>query len=121
MPRSWRRASLSLITARIPEGPPFRTKALGLYGATASIGYVVGQVLGGCARAVHELALQSSWSMFPSAWRQALLAPRLLSPDERSVRTSRLDMRGGLLITLGVALAVFGISEARFSGGCSLS
>src|ERR1019366_2060468 len=39
-------ASLSLITARFVEGPQ-RTRALGWYGATASIGYVVGQILGG--------------------------------------------------------------------------
>jgi MFS family permease len=39
-------AALSLITTGFPEGPP-RTRALGLYGATASIGFVAGQVLGG--------------------------------------------------------------------------
>ena len=107
-------ASLSLITARIAEGPR-RTKALGLYGATASVGYVVGQVLGGV------LVQYTSWrSIFlvnvPVGVAAALLAPRLLSPDGRKVRTTRLDMRGGLLITLGVALAVFGISEGPVLG-----
>jgi MFS family permease len=39
-------AALSLITTGFPEGPR-RTRALGLYGATASVGFVSGQVLGG--------------------------------------------------------------------------
>ena len=39
-------AALSLITTGFPEGPR-RTRALGLYGATASVGFVAGQVLGG--------------------------------------------------------------------------
>jgi EmrB/QacA subfamily drug resistance transporter len=107
-------ASLSLITARIAEGPR-RTKALGLYGATASIGYVVGQVLGGV------LVQYTSWrSIFlvnvPVGLAAAVLAPRLLSPDRRRVRTTHLDIRGGLLITLAVALAVFGISEGPVLG-----
>src|ERR1700739_4644469 len=39
-------AALSLITTSFPEGHR-RTRALGMYGATASIGFVAGQVLGG--------------------------------------------------------------------------
>ena len=39
-------AALSLITTGFPEGPR-RNRALGLYGATASVGFVAGQVLGG--------------------------------------------------------------------------
>ncbi|MEU2425588.1 MFS transporter [Streptomyces sp. NPDC007851] len=39
-------AALSLITTGFAEGPR-RTRALGLYGATASVGFVAGQVLGG--------------------------------------------------------------------------
>jgi MFS family permease len=39
-------SALSLITTGFREGPE-RTRALGLYGATASVGFVAGQVLGG--------------------------------------------------------------------------
>src|SRR5262249_61260678 len=39
-------AALSLITTGFAEGPQ-RNRALGLYGATASVGFVAGQVLGG--------------------------------------------------------------------------
>jgi EmrB/QacA subfamily drug resistance transporter len=107
-------ASLSLITSRIPEGPR-RTRALGLYGATASIGYVVGQVWGGV------LVQYTSWRAIflvnvPVGVAAALLAPRLLSQDGRTGRSTPLDVWGGLLITVGVALAVFGISEGPTLG-----
>jgi MFS family permease len=39
-------AALSLITTGFPEGPE-RTRAIGLYGAVSSVGFVAGQVLGG--------------------------------------------------------------------------
>jgi MFS family permease len=39
-------AALSLITTGFAEGPA-RTRALGMYGATASVGFVSGLVLGG--------------------------------------------------------------------------
>jgi MFS family permease len=39
-------AALSLITTGFPEGPQ-RTRAIGLYGAVSSVGFVAGQVLGG--------------------------------------------------------------------------
>ena len=39
-------AALSLITTGFPEGPE-RTRAIGLYGSVASVGFVSGQVLGG--------------------------------------------------------------------------
>jgi predicted MFS family arabinose efflux permease len=46
----------------------------------------------------------------------ALFAPRLVSADGRRVRSARLDVGGGLLITLAVASAVFAISEAPLLG-----
>ena len=48
-------AALSLITTGFAEGPQ-RNRALGLYGATASVGFVAGQVLGGVLVEVHQLA-----------------------------------------------------------------
>src|ERR1700742_1132737 len=39
-------AALSLITTSFAEGPA-RTRAIGLYGAVSSVGFVAGQVLGG--------------------------------------------------------------------------
>lgn len=113
-------AALSLITTGFPEGRE-RTRALGLYGATASLGFVAGQVLGGV------LVQFTSWrSVFlvnvPVGLIAALLAPRVLgkSANRRDARGGRrLDVRGGLLITGAVALAVFAVSEGNVFGWLS--
>ena len=113
-------AALSLITTGFPEGRT-RTRALGLYGATASLGFVAGQVLGGV------LVEFTSWrAVFlvnvPVGLIAALAAPKLLghSSNLRDARAGhRLDVRGALLITVAVALAVFAVSEGNAFGWLS--
>jgi MFS family permease len=107
-------ASLSIITARLAEGPQ-RTRALGLYGATASIGFVAGQVLGGV------LVQYTSWRLIflvnvPVGIAAAALAPGLITSVRRSSKSTHLDVTGGILITLAVAAGVFAISEAPVLG-----
>lgn len=107
-------ASLSLITTRFAEGPR-RTRAIGLYGATASIGFVAGQVLGGV------LVQYTSWRWIflvnvPVGLIAALLARHLISPDRPSSRSTHLDLIGGVLITLAVAAIVFAVSEGPVLG-----
>ena len=107
-------ASLSLITTRFTEGPR-RTRALGLYGATASIGFVAGQVLGGV------LVQYTSWRMIflvnvPMGIAAALLASRLITSDRQNSKSAPLDVTGGILVTLAVAAGVFAISEAPVLG-----
>lgn len=101
-------ASLSLITARIAEGPR-RTRALGIYGAMASVGFVAGQVLGGV------LVEFTTWRAIflvnvPVGLAAAYLALRLIAPDG-TTRLGRLDLAGGLLITAAVGALVLAISE----------
>jgi len=113
-------AALSLITTAFPEGRE-RTRALGLYGATASLGFVAGQVLGGV------LVEFTSWrAVFlvnvPVGLAAALLAPKILgrSANMRDARHGRrLDVRGAALITVAVALAVFAVSEGNVLGWLS--
>jgi EmrB/QacA subfamily drug resistance transporter len=113
-------AALSLITTGFPEGRE-RTRALGLYGATASLGFVAGQVLGGV------LVEFTSWrAVFlvnvPVGLIAAFAAPKLLghSANLRDARAGhRLDVRGALLITVAVALAVFAVSEGNAFGWLS--
>jgi EmrB/QacA subfamily drug resistance transporter len=107
-------ASLSLITARFPEGAQ-RTRALGLYGATASIGFVAGQVLGGIF--VQYFGWASIFLVnVPVGLAAALLTRRLISNDrERSPRVP-VDVMGGLLSTATVAAAVFAVSEGTVLG-----
>ena len=121
-------AALSLITTSFPAGPQ-RTRAIGLYGSMASVGFVAGQVLGGV------LVEWTSWrAVFlvnvPVGLAAAFLAPRLIAvPAQDKGRDAgvgkaaqparRLDVRGAMLITAAVALAVFSISQGTVLGWTS--
>ena len=112
-------AALSLITTGFAEGPA-RTRALGMYGATASVGFVSGLVLGGV------LVEFFSWrSVFmvnvPVGVVAVLLAPKLLreSLHPRAPGRPRLDAGGALLVTMAVAAVVFAVSEGNVLGWLS--
>ncbi len=116
-------SALSLITTGFAEGPE-RNRALGMYGATASVGFVAGQVLGGV------LVQFTSWrAVFlvnvPVGVLALLLAPRLLGESRREAshdragRRGRLDVGGALLITGAVAALVFAVSQADVLGWAS--
>jgi len=112
-------AALSLITTSFPEGPR-RTRAIGLYGAISSVGFVSGQVLGGV------LVQFTSWrAVFlvnvPVGLAAAALAPAVLGLPRTagSAKSHRLDVRGALLITAAVALAVFAVSQSVVLGWTS--
>src|SRR5215831_20961192 len=92
-------AALSLITTSFPAGPQ-RTRAIGLYGSIASVGFVSGQVLGGV------LVEWTSWrSVFlvnvPVGLAAAILAPRVIGEGAAGDVPGgrRLDVRGAALIT----------------------
>jgi len=107
-------AALSLITTGFPEGPR-RTRALGLYGATASVGFVAGQVLGGVL--VEFLSWRSVFLVnVPVGLTALLLAPRVLR-ESRLPRAGRhLDVVGAVLITLTVGALVVAVSQAGITG-----
>jgi EmrB/QacA subfamily drug resistance transporter len=128
-------AALSLITTSFPEGPE-RTRAIGLYGAISSVGFVSGQVLGGI------LVQFTSWrAVFlvnvPVGLIAAALAPAILGSAKaakaakaartartaRAARTARtrnnLDLRGALLITTAITLIVFAVSQGVADGWTS--
>ena len=110
-------AALSLITTSFPEGHR-RTRALGMYGATASIGFVAGQVLGGI------LVQFTSWrAVFlvnvPVGLIAAFIAPRLLADSRGPATGHKLDIRGAALITTAMAALVFAVSEANVAGWLS--
>jgi EmrB/QacA subfamily drug resistance transporter len=111
-------AALSLITTSFTDGQQ-RTRALGLYGATASIGFVAGQVLGGV------LVQLTSWrAVFlvnvPVGILAAVAAPLLLADSRSSTAARRLDARGAALITISVAALVFAVSRGDVTGWLSL-
>ncbi len=110
-------AALSLITTGFPQGPR-RNRALGIYGATASVGFVAGQVLGGV------LVEFTSWrAVFlvnvPVGLLAVILAPRLLSESRSDRPRARLDAAGALLITVAVAAMVFAVSQVADLGWTS--
>ncbi|HEU5388102.1 MAG TPA: MFS transporter [Streptosporangiaceae bacterium] len=115
-------AALSLITTGFPEGPE-RTRAIGLYGAVSSIGFVSGQVLGGV------LVQFTSWrAVFlvnvPVGLAAAALSPAILGAAKAAKAHAtkaehRLDVRGALLITVAVTLVVFAISQGVVLGWSS--
>jgi EmrB/QacA subfamily drug resistance transporter len=107
-------AALSLITTGFAEGRQ-RTRALGMYGATASVGFVAGQVLGGV------LVQFTSWrAVFlvnvPVGLLAVLLAPKLLAKSRRPPVTRALDVGGAVFITAAVAFLVFAVSQANLLG-----
>jgi EmrB/QacA subfamily drug resistance transporter len=107
-------SALSLITTGFPAGSQ-RNRALGMYGATASIGFVAGQVLGGV------LVEFTSWrAVFlvnvPVGIAAVLLAPRLLGRSAPLSGSRRIDGGGAALITLVVAALVYAVSQVDALG-----
>jgi EmrB/QacA subfamily drug resistance transporter len=112
-------ASLSLITAHIKEGPR-RTRALALYGATASVGFVAGQVLGGL------LVQFATWRWVflvnvPFGAAGALVAPYWLARDHLRGRLAHVDFGGGVLSMTSVASLVYAVSQGPVLGWHSAS
>jgi len=105
---------LSLFTSRFAEGPQ-RTRVLGLYGATASIGFVAGQVLGGV------LVQFAGWAWIflvnvPVGVAAAFLATKIITSDHQRAKLACLDLSGGVLVTVAVAAALFAVSEGTSLG-----
>lgn len=110
-------AALSLITTSTPEGSA-RNRALGYYGAVASMGFVAGLVLGGVLVQYFDWRAVL-WVNVPIGLIAAALAPVLLDDPSRGTRRTRLDVGGGVLITGAIAALVYGVSEGPDLGWTS--
>jgi EmrB/QacA subfamily drug resistance transporter len=100
--------ALALIMTTFPEGPP-RNRAMGVYAAMSGGGAAVGLVVGGLLTSY----LSWRWVLFvnvPIGVLTALVAPYVLAESER--RTGRFDLPGAITGTAGVALLVYGLSNA---------
>jgi EmrB/QacA subfamily drug resistance transporter len=110
-------ASLSLLTAIFAEGEE-RNRAIGVYGAMAALGFVVGMVGGG----VITEFLGWRWVLFvnvPVAIAALLPAPAAV-PESRNERAPRsLDLAGALTATAGLASLIYAVSEVPDSGWTS--
>jgi EmrB/QacA subfamily drug resistance transporter len=110
-------ASLSLLTAVFAEGEE-RNRAIGVYGAMAALGFVVGMVGGG----VITEFLGWRWVLFvnvPVALAALLLTP-VAVPENRDEEAPRvLDVPGAAAVTLGLASLIYAVSEVPEGGWAS--
>ncbi|WP_353940589.1 MFS transporter [Streptomyces sp. HUAS MG91] len=107
-------ATLSLLTTTFEEGRE-RNRALGIWGATGSSGMVVGSLLGGV------LTQAFGWEAVfyvnvPLALGVGLLGARVLPADAPTERRQGFDLPGGLSVTLGALLLVFGLVQGPEAG-----
>jgi EmrB/QacA subfamily drug resistance transporter len=105
--------ALSLLATTFKAGPA-RTKALGVYGAMAGLGSVIGLVLGG---ALTEYA-SWRWVLFINApIGVAVLAGTLtgvLLPGD--TERGRLDLPGAVTATLGIAALIYALTRGGTNG-----
>jgi EmrB/QacA subfamily drug resistance transporter len=107
-------ASLSLLTTMFPEEPQ-RTRALGVYGAVLSSGFIAGMILGGVLTSMAGWR----WVMFvnvPVALVAALAAPVLLPEGRATGAVRHLDVPGAVTVSLGIAALVLAISSVESAG-----
>jgi EmrB/QacA subfamily drug resistance transporter len=100
--------ALALITTTFPEGSP-RNRAMGVYAAMSGGGAAVGLVAGGLLTSY----LSWRWVLFvnvPIGILVALVAPYVLAESSR--QRGRFDLPGAITGTGGVALLVYGLSNA---------
>jgi EmrB/QacA subfamily drug resistance transporter len=110
-------ASLSLLTVIFAEEEE-HNRAIGIYGAMAALGFVVGMVGGG----VITEFLGWRWVLFvnvPVALAALVPAPAAI-PESRNERATRsLDLAGALTATSGLGLLIYPISEVPENGWMS--
>jgi EmrB/QacA subfamily drug resistance transporter len=102
-------AALSIITTTFDEGAE-RNKALGIWGALGGSGAAVGVLAGG----VLTKYLGWEWIFFvnvPVGVLVGILAPRIVR-ESREARDHTQDYAGAITITTGLAMLVYGVSEA---------
>jgi EmrB/QacA subfamily drug resistance transporter len=105
-------STIALVTTTFPE-PRERVRALALLSAMASGGFAIGLILGGV---LTELA-SWRWVLFinvPFGLAAVLLAPRFVVEPAR--HPARLDLRGAIAATVGVAAVVYGLLHAAEHG-----
>jgi EmrB/QacA subfamily drug resistance transporter len=106
-------AALSILSTTFPEGRE-RNVALGAWSAVGGFGAVAGVLLGG----VLTDALSWEWIFFvnvPVGASCFLLAPILLK-ESRDAHTRTYDVLGAVLVTAGLSLLVYAITQAGEKG-----
>src|SRR5947208_14391898 len=106
-------AALSILSTTFAEGRE-RNIALGVWGAVGGFGAAAGVLLGG----ILTDALSWSWIFFvnvPVGIAAFLVAPLLLT-ESRDAKVKRFDVPGAVLVTGGLSLLVYAITQAGQHG-----
>jgi EmrB/QacA subfamily drug resistance transporter len=109
-------AALSILTTAFSEGRD-RNIALGVWGAVGGFGAAAGVLLGG----VFTETLSWEWIFFVNGPVSiaAMLATPFLLGESRNASARRFDVVGAVLVTSGLATAVFAITQANAYGWSS--
>ncbi|WP_217166682.1 MFS transporter [Streptomyces sp. AC512_CC834] len=107
-----------LATIQATTTGPRRAKAMGLYGATAGLSMVAGQILGGALVAA-DIAGTGWRSVFlvnvPVVLAGLFLAARAV-PETRSARPEPVDVRGTFLLAASILTLLVPLTEGRAAG-----
>jgi EmrB/QacA subfamily drug resistance transporter len=103
--------ALSLLATTFPAGPA-RTRALGIYGAMAGLGSVVGLLLGGTLTTY----LSWRWVLFINVPLAivVLVGSRTLVSGERE--HGWIDVPGAITATLGIGSIIYGLTSGSTNG-----
>jgi EmrB/QacA subfamily drug resistance transporter len=111
-------ASLAIVTTSFSEGSE-RNRALGVWGAMAGLGGASGALLGGIL--TQAFGWQAIFLINVPIGAAVVLAGRRVIPESRREGIHRnFDLAGATLITLGLVVAVYGISRSESLGWGSL-
>jgi EmrB/QacA subfamily drug resistance transporter len=110
-------AALSILTITFQSDPGERAKAFGAYGAVSGAGGAIGVLAGGL------LTEFASWRWcllvnVPLALLAAMAAGRVVR-ESRAPGTTRYDLPGAFLSTLGLVSLVYGFTKASSDGWAS--
>ena len=109
-------AALSILTTTFAEGRE-RNAALGAWGAVGAFGAVAGVLLGG----VLTDLLSWQWVFYvnvPVSVAAFAIAPRLLA-ESRDARAHGFDLPGAALVTTGLVVLVYTLTQANANGWAS--
>jgi EmrB/QacA subfamily drug resistance transporter len=110
-------AALSILMTTFKEGKE-RNTALGIWGAVGASGGTIGVLLGG----ILTDTIGWEWIFFlnvPVGLAVIALAPLLLTESRVEEGKRRFDLAGGLSVTAGIAVLVYGLVEANDAGWAS--
>ncbi|MDL5201297.1 MFS transporter [Streptomyces sp. ALI-76-A] len=110
-------ATLTILTAAVPEGAA-RARAIATWAAVGAGGGAAGGAAGGLVGGVLVDLLSWRWVLLINVPVGAvvLLGSVLRLPESRAGDRRRLDLPGALLVTAGLALLAYGISQTEAAG-----